>query len=264
MKLELYYPVKPLSINQKFGQNNIPLYKEQGLPGHNGMDFMAKHGQPIYASHDGYASFQIDGSGGHGVVIITKDQYDYQGVPTYFKTIYWHMCDGLKEPKYQSPIADKTGFVFVKTGDLIGYADNTGASTGDHLHYGLKPVGKGEAWGTWYNTEQNNGYNGAIDPEPYLNGKFAEDFVNGVTKYLFKVDLKLGDKSDEVAKLQQRMKDLGFYHYEGTPDITGYYGEYTRAAIYAYQLNYVPMSFYEKYVLKGKSFGPKTREILNK
>lgn len=176
MKLTLYYPVTPVHFNQLFGQNLNPIYKAEGLPGHNGIDFMANHGQPVYAAHDGQASFQIDAKGGHGVVLVTDQLYDdldSTKPPCYYKTIYWHLCDGLKEPKFQSPIADKTGFVSVKRGDLIGYADNTGTSTGDHLHFGLKPVMRGEQWGTSYNLLQDNGYAGAIDPQPFLNGLFA-------------------------------------------------------------------------------------------
>lgn len=176
-KLQLAYPVKPLHFNQSFGAPS-PVYTAEGLKGHNGIDFMATHGQPVYAAHDGLASFQIDNSGGHGVVLVTNEKFDYADDPSgqaYFKTIYWHFCDGLKEPQYQSPIADKTGFVGVKQGDLLGYADSTGQSTGDHLHFGLKPVAQGENWGTWYNVSQNNGYLGAIDPLPYFEGYFAQN-----------------------------------------------------------------------------------------
>lgn len=170
-KLELSYPInQPIIINQKFGENLNPTYKAQGLPGHNGIDFRAYHGQPVYATHDGMASFQIDSGGGHGVVIITDKTFEYEGEEVYFKSISWHLCDGLKEPNFQSPIADKTGFVKVKNGELIGYADNTGNSTATHLHFGLKPVAKGEDWGSSYNVAQHNGYNGAIDPMPYFDG----------------------------------------------------------------------------------------------
>lgn len=175
MKLSLKYPVSPIVFNQKFGENANPIYAKEGMNGHNGIDFRAYHGQPIYATHDGLASFQIDAQGGHGVVIVTNEQFDYPLYPdlpnneVYFKTIYWHLCDGLKEPQFKSPFQDKTGFFPVRCGDLIGYADSTGLSTGDHLHFGLKPAAKGEDWGTWYNVMQNNGYNGAIDPMPYFN-----------------------------------------------------------------------------------------------
>jgi hypothetical protein len=34
---------------------------------------------------------------------------------------------------------------------------------------------KGENEWTWWNTEQNNGYKGAINPEPFFNGFHAAD-----------------------------------------------------------------------------------------
>jgi murein DD-endopeptidase MepM/ murein hydrolase activator NlpD len=162
MKPELSYPLNNPVITQVFGANGWFYNKPQfgNIIGHNGIDFNAYRGQPIYATHDGLASYQVDSSAGHGVVIISKDNT--------FKTIYWHLCDPLKYPEFQSPIANK-GFVNVCNGDLIGYADNTGASTGDHLHFGFKFVVKGENNWTWMNTDQNNGYNGAIDPMPYFD-----------------------------------------------------------------------------------------------
>lgn len=172
MKLQLSYPVNSQAdgqviINQPFGANpgfySDPKYG--GIKGHNGLDFFAGHGTPIYATHDGLASYQIDSGGGHGIVILTEKDYD--GI--FYKTIYWHLIDGLKEPKYKSPLQGKAGYTKVLNGELIGYADNTGASTGDHLHFGLKPVARGESWWVWDNIEQQNGYNGAIDPMPFFD-----------------------------------------------------------------------------------------------
>ena len=174
MKLRLSYPVAP-KINQLFG-NSDAKYTNMALGGHNGIDFYATNGTPVYATHDGFASYQVDDSGGHGVVIITDKEYeDLDGNLSYWKSISWHLCDPLKQPQFKSPIADKTGFVKVENGDLIGYADNTGFSTGSHLHYGLKPVKKGENNWVWYNTEQENGYKGAVNPMPYFDKSYAGD-----------------------------------------------------------------------------------------
>lgn len=191
MKLSLFYPVKPLFITQSFGQNFSNLYISQGMKGHSGVDFVAKHGQGVYATHDGICYPEIDSGGGNGVVLRTLEAFDYNGVPTYMKTIYWHLI--------QDDAVVHTGQE-VKAGDLIGYADNTGASTGDHLHFGLKPQAINEDNGAFYNLEQNNGYFGAIDPMPYFNGYFAEDIHTPPP--VFTKTLKQGMWNAEVKTLQ--------------------------------------------------------------
>lgn len=167
MKLQLYYPTKPVGFNQRFGENATSLYHDLGLAGHNGIDFFAPDSTPVRASHDGTVTFSgDDGSGGLGIVIRTDEQFEYLEGTAYFKSIYWHLKTGSIKVKASQK---------VKTGDLIALADNTGMSTGSHLHFGLKPVKKGENDWTWANSEQNNGYFGAIDPEPYFTGISASD-----------------------------------------------------------------------------------------
>lgn len=78
MKLELYYPTKPYRINQKFGLNP-ELYAQFGLAGHNGEDLYATHGQPVYAAHDGLAYYEVDSNQGHGVVVRSNEEYEYDG-----------------------------------------------------------------------------------------------------------------------------------------------------------------------------------------
>ncbi len=192
MKLSLYYPVTPANLNQAFGSNGA-YYRANGINiiGHNGDDFATFHGQPIYAAHDGTAYYERDDSGGEGVVVISDKAYDFNGKQAFFKTIYWHMCDPEKEPKYASQIylANRkynSGLgVAVKAGDQIGWADSTGLSTGDHLHFGLKPIVPGNPpfsgdapdinIGDWVNVVPDNGYLGAIDPMPYFNHFYASD-----------------------------------------------------------------------------------------
>lgn len=183
-KFALSFPVKPHFVNQEFGVDK-KTYSQFGVDGHNGLDLRTYHGQEVFASHDGTAYYEIDNNQGHGVVIVSNDAYLYEGTLTHFKTIYWHLCDPKKEPGLASKVWARVGKrgnsgrgVSVKQGDIIGYADNTGFSSGDHLHYGLKPVipGKGVkagdapdvGIGNWVNLRQDNGFKGAIDPTPYL------------------------------------------------------------------------------------------------
>lgn len=180
--LVLYVPVKPKWITQSFGMRP-EVYSQFGINGHNGIDMYADHGQPVHAAHDGTARYEIDSNQGHGVVIISDDTFSYNGSECYYKTIYWHLCDPVKEPLLMSPVPNDGKGHAVKAGDVIGFADNTGFSTGNHLHFGLKPVMQGEDPGTWYNTEQNNGFAGAIDPEPYLSPVFAEDIKQQISLY---------------------------------------------------------------------------------
>jgi murein DD-endopeptidase MepM/ murein hydrolase activator NlpD len=172
MKFELAYPVKPIIVNQAYGVKN-PYYKEHGIniEAHNGEDYHTVHGQPVFAAHDGVASWEIDDKGGWGVVIRTEGQFEYKDGQAYFKTIYWHLCtEACHNGAHKIAIKNSQK---VKVGDLIGYADSTGLSTGDHLHFGLKAMKLIK--GVFHNIEQNNGQLGAIDPKPYFNGTYAVD-----------------------------------------------------------------------------------------
>ena len=171
MKLSLFYPVNPVHINQAFGLNAdyyTRFHDTFGNPlkGHQGVDFMAVHGQPIYAPIDGLATYITDTHGGEGVIITTDQPYDYSGGTCWFNCIHWHLI-GNTDPKYPQPFTSQV----VKTGDLIGYADNTGApyeSSGNHLHFGLCPVNQNQQM-----LLASNGYGGCIDSMPYFNGSYA-------------------------------------------------------------------------------------------
>jgi murein DD-endopeptidase MepM/ murein hydrolase activator NlpD len=165
-KLELWYPVKPNPISQKFGENPMD-YDWLGIAGHNGIDFAVGTGTMVRAAHDGMVVFTgMDGSGGETIILRTTEKFAWSWGEDFFKTIYVHL---------------KTGSYLVKPGQIIkagtplALSNNTGWSTGPHLHFGLKPIAPGENDWDWYNTKQNNGFKGAIDPMPYFNGFFAED-----------------------------------------------------------------------------------------
>ncbi len=172
MKLRLFYPVKPVRITQVVGLNG-EWYQSQGIniKGHNGLDFLTTHGLPVRATHSGEIVYAgCDNKEGYGVVLRTTEPYDYGENKVFFKTIYWHLIKDIPVKVGQS----------VNTGDIIGYADNTGLSTGDHLHFALKPQVMGEDYWVWFNLEDKNGYMGAIDPMPYFNGICAEDALSTI------------------------------------------------------------------------------------
>ncbi len=220
MKLTLKPPTVPFIITQRFGENG-EYYRRNGInvAGHNGLDLQTGHGQPVYASHDGTAYYtDNDGMEGDGVVVVSNEKYEIDGTESLVKTIFWHLCDPHKEPQFASPVFGKTSLA-VKAGDIIGYADNTGFSSGDHLHYGLKPVAAGEKPGAWWNIRQNNGYGGAIDPFPYI----VQDII------LFTRELSVGAVGEDVRRLQFLL---------GMPEKyqTGYFGLITKGYVIAYQI----------------------------
>lgn len=226
MKPTLYYPCKPYGVNQAFGQNLNPAYKQQGLKGHNGEDLMAYTGQPVYAACGGTCYPEIDDHGGNGVLIRTPE----------YQFVYWHLLD--------DDAVVHTGQV-VQAGDLIGYADSTGVSTGPHLHFGVVPLP----------SDVNNGYKGAIDPQPFFNGKYAEDINNPpppVPKFQFTKTLKLGSWNKDVRELQTLYTSLKLY----TGKIDGIYGKMTLDATKTFQVQH-------GLVIDGIA-GPKTLAEANK
>lgn len=101
-------------IASGFGYRIHPIY---GIPKmHNGLDFTATQGTPIYATGDGRVTTSGLGIGTGNHVIINHG-YGYE-------TIYMHMVR----------IKAREGKL-VKRGEIIGWVGNTGASTGPHCHY---------------------------------------------------------------------------------------------------------------------------------
>lgn len=119
-KLASIPAIQPLSnkdltrIASGFGYRIHPIY---GIPKmHNGLDFTATQGTPIYATGDGRVTTSGMGTG-TGNHIIINHGYGYE-------TVYMHMVR----------IKARDGQL-VKRGQIIGWVGSTGASTGPHCHY---------------------------------------------------------------------------------------------------------------------------------
>ena len=101
-------------IASGFGYRIHPIY---GIPKmHNGLDFTATQGTPIYATGDGRVTTAGPGTG-TGKHVIINHGYGYE-------TVYMHMVR-IKAREGQ----------LVKRGQVIGWVGSTGASTGPHCHY---------------------------------------------------------------------------------------------------------------------------------
>jgi murein DD-endopeptidase MepM/ murein hydrolase activator NlpD len=216
------------------------------MKGHNGLDLYAPDGYPVfYCAPAGFVEELVDEpSRGLGLGIITNEKFETGQGEYQVKTRYWHL------KSFNVKKGDK-----VEPGDLIGFADNTGFSSGSHLHLEVKPVHVVE--GRYYNTFQNNGFYGAIDPGAFFTGRYAQDVA--VPK--FTKNMRVGQRSKDVERLQYFLQKRGYFPTWQEP--TGFYGEVTRSSVFKFQEDHVQLSWYDRWVLKGTIAGEKTRAALN-
>lgn len=132
-------------MSQRFG-GNAAFYSQfsyDGVPlkGHNGLDYAMPNGVEIVAVDDGEVLETGFEANGFGNYVKLKHRWG--------ESLYAH----LQSSKAKEADA-------VKAGDVIGISDNTGASSGPHLHFGIRinPYSRRDGWG------------GFCDPEPYLAG----------------------------------------------------------------------------------------------
>jgi murein DD-endopeptidase MepM/ murein hydrolase activator NlpD len=105
-----------------FGYRTDPFTKARKM--HEGMDFTAKVGTPIFATGDGVVAQADNRASGYGNHIVIRHGYGYE-------TLYGHLS------KYNVKAGQR-----VKRGDVIGYVGSTGRSEGPHLHYEVHKDGK--------------------------------------------------------------------------------------------------------------------------
>jgi murein DD-endopeptidase MepM/ murein hydrolase activator NlpD len=102
-------------IGSSFGYRTDPIYKNIRM--HQGMDFTAPAGTPIYATADGVVEAAGFSSDGYGNKVLINHGFGYQ-------TLYGHMIKVNAQPGQS-----------VARGQVIGYVGSTGKSTGPHCHY---------------------------------------------------------------------------------------------------------------------------------
>jgi len=128
-----------------------PVYNEKGeliRAHHPGIDLGGIGRDPVYAAHDGqiiYAGWMNSGSLWiSGIVVAIKGTYP-DGTPVC--TLYGHGEKGSLRVGVGDPVS---------AGDQLMIADDTGVSSGDHLHFDLR-FGDGTYCGQ------------SVDPKPYID-----------------------------------------------------------------------------------------------
>ena len=139
MAIKLIIPVNG-SITQLFGVDP-DFYKRFGFPGHNGVDYAISSGTSVAAAAAGTVAMVAFENGGYGNYVKLSH---VDGLKK-FHTYYAHLASAAVSPGQK-----------VKAGTVIGFSDNTGASTGPHLHFGLRIDG------------ENPPFKGYVDPMPFF------------------------------------------------------------------------------------------------
>ena len=109
-------------IASGFGYRSDPFTKARKM--HEGMDFTAKSGTPIFATGDGVVAKADNSASGYGNHIVIRHGFGYE-------TLYGHLS------KYNCRAGQS-----IKRGDVIGYVGSTGRSEAPHLHYEVHKDGK--------------------------------------------------------------------------------------------------------------------------
>ncbi|MFJ8231638.1 M23 family metallopeptidase [Streptomyces sp. NPDC094448] len=108
-------PVKQKGLSTYYGQSGV-----NWMALHTGIDFPVDYGTEVMAATDGTVRTQFNRAYGNMVILTAPD-----GTETW----YCHLA------------SSKVRYGKVKAGDVIGYAGDSGNSTGPHLHFEVRPNG---------------------------------------------------------------------------------------------------------------------------
>ena len=120
----LRMPISLVRITSRFNPKRFHPVLKIVRP-HNGVDFGARPGTPVFTTGNGRIEF-IGTKGGYGKTVIVNHGDGYS-------TLYAHLRGFARGIRRGSR---------VKQGKVIGYVGNTGVSTGPHLHYEFRIRGK--------------------------------------------------------------------------------------------------------------------------
>lgn len=164
------FSLNPLKITQFFGGNSS-VYKQFGLRGHNGLDFIALRGDGWkFINDDMFAMLP----GVWHLLTERNKNGDYYGYGAAWILDYGEAGGVVRQFTFAHLKNRRIEYdnKNLHQGPRMAQMGNTGFSTGDHYHVTMKILKDGKI--------QNymNGYHGADDPLPYLK-KIGLTFING-------------------------------------------------------------------------------------
>jgi len=181
------------------------LYTWHGMNGHNGEDWKTWNGEPLYfpvdADTEWWSKSEVDSHGGKGVDIysskpiyfkelppqcgkMAKAEWAQNGGYLYVKFRFWHLKDiAVADARRPSPEVP-TKAPNVKFGQLIGWCDSTGQSSGHHLHWSMKVCHNNSM-----TIDADNGYYGAVDFSKDFENAFVLDVLQVKAKALSAIEL---------------------------------------------------------------------------
>lgn len=154
-------PLEKMKLVQGFGGDAtggaLPLpgggnggYADLGLKGHNGWDLSTgPNGKKVFAVASGRVEKFVDSGYGVNARLLVPTSADVE-----LECVYGHLQE-----------VTKTGEV--QAGEQIGLSDNTGISTGPHLHFGVRLRVRGPN-GSSQVLDYHNGYFGYVDPHKFF------------------------------------------------------------------------------------------------
>jgi murein DD-endopeptidase MepM/ murein hydrolase activator NlpD len=163
------YPIG--DVTQWFGESPS-LYAHLDMKGHNGIDIVRPHGEPMFAVEEGTIVDVKDTNDGYGKHLRLISKLGTR------EWTYGH-CHGIfvKQGQYVKAgqfLATMGNTGFVVSGNTPYWGHNPYAGT--HLHLGLRLTNFNERTGWSYPGSNikflvknyENGYKGSVDPRPYL------------------------------------------------------------------------------------------------
>lgn len=247
-QLQLYYPVRPFVVNQKWGVYRPEVYKQFHFTNHNGIDLALVNGQKIFTpvvSVVVRTGWEPKGAGNYMVLRSVSDFIFPDGIVAHVEITFMHMQEIYV-------VGGQGMFV----GEVLGLGDNTGYSTGSHTHMRCRRIKLQGA--VWVVVDKNDAQN-SFDQQPFWNKIYADTIVPPF-HHAFNTTVKFGMENAEVKAVQNALtitKDFDF-----AP--TGFFGDKTRKAVLAFQLREKVDSVAELMRLNGETVGPKTRVPLNR